>query len=162
MGMRSGAFQAGALLAALILGTFVALEGENVAREMGFVEGATVLVFVVPAEENVHRIRSAVRNDRLVWEGEAGFALVGERVVTSSLDRAGDVIEEAGWIDRPIQVVTLEADMSERDESEPQDRNSPRSREERLARLRDLVHKPTLTRGEQLFVLQAMNDGIEL
>lgn len=160
--MRSGAFQAGALLAALILGTFVALEGENVAREMGLAEGEAVLVFVVPAEESANRIRSAVARDRVVWEGEAGFALVGERVVTTSLDRAGDVIEEAGWVDRPIRVVTLEADMSDDADADEPDRNSPRSREERLARLRELVHKPTLTRGEQYFVLQAMNDGIEL
>ena len=31
---------------------------------------------------------------------------------------------------------------------------------ERLEKLRQLVHKPPLTAGEQLFVLKALNDGI--
>lgn len=142
------------------MGTFVALEGENIAKDMGIVEGDSVLVFVIPLPDNASQIRSAVSSDRVVWEGEAGFALVGERVVTPSLDQAGDVIKAAGWIDRPIQVVTLEADMDE-DQSEP-DPSDPASREARLERLRELVHKPMLTRVEQIFVLKAMNDGIEI
>ena len=32
----------------------------------------------------------------------------------------------------------------------------------RHARLMSLVDKPTLTRSEQIFVLKAMNDGIEI
>jgi hypothetical protein len=159
--MRSGAFQMGALLAALIMGTFVTLEGGHIAEEMGLVEGDVVLVFVVPLPENEQRIRSAVAPDRVVWQGEQGLALVGGRVVTPSLDQAGDVIERAGWVDRPVQVVTLEADMGEASADEG-DRGSPASREERLARLRELVHKPMLSRGEQMFVLQAMNDGLQI
>ncbi len=158
--MRTGAFQAGALFAALIMGTFVALEGETFVREMGLVEGEPVLVFVIPLAENAERVRAAVSPDRVLWEGEAGFALVGERVVTPSLDRAGEVIKAAGWVDRPIRIVTLEADPDEPGENPEVGR--PASREARLARLRELVRKPTLSRGEQMFVLAAMNDGIEL
>ena len=157
--MRSGAFQAGLLFAALIMGTFVALEGENVAKEMGFIEGDPVLVFVVPLPKSASQIRAAVSKDRVVWEGEAGFAMVGERVVTPSLDQAGEVIKGAGWIDRPIHIVTLEADPGDDAESDPSD---PASREARLKRLRELVHRPMLTRVEQMFILKAMNDGIEL
>ena len=159
--MRSGPFQVGALLAALIMGTYVTLEGENVARDLGIVEGDPVLVFVVPLPESERRIRSAVTRERIVWQGDEGMALVGGRVVTPSLDQAGDVIERAGWVDRPIQVVTHSADMDDEAEG-AEDRNSPASREERLARLRSLVNKPTLTRGEQMFVLQAMNDGLQI
>ena len=36
------------------------------------------------------------------------------------------------------------------------------SSEETRVRLDDLVKKPWLTRGEQLFVLKAMNDGVEI
>ena len=158
--MRSGAFQAGLLLSILVMGTFLTLEGENMAKEMGFVEGDAVLVFVVPLPESAAAIRKAVSKDRIVWEGDAGFALVSERVVTPSLDRAGEVIKHAGWIDRPIQVVTLEAEPD--DEDEALDPSDPASRAARLKRLQELVQKPTLSRGEQMFVLKAMNDGIEI
>jgi len=158
--MRSTSFQAGLLLAALIMGTFLVLEGENVAKDMGFIEGDNVLVFVVPLPENANRIRSAVSPERVLWEGDAGFALVGERVVTPSLAEAGEVIKQAGWIDRPIRVVTLDADPEE--DGDDLDPSDPASREARLERLRGLVNKPTLTRGEQMFVLKAMNDGIEI
>jgi hypothetical protein len=157
--MRSGAFQAGLLFAALIMGTFVALEGENLGKQMGLIEGDPVLVFVVPKPENTRRIRSAVSNERVLWEGDAGFALVGERVITSSFEAAGEVIKGAGWIDRPIQIVTLDADPEEDPVS---DAASPASREDRRKRLLELVHQPTLSRGEQMFILQAMNDGIEI
>jgi hypothetical protein len=158
--MRSGAFQAGLLFAALIMGTFVALEGERIGKEMGLIEGDPVLVFVVPQPENKQRIRTAVSKERVVWEGEAGFALVGERVVTSSFEQAGEVIKGAGWLDRPIRIVTLQADPEE--EGAESDAGSPASREARRKRLLELVNQPTLSRGEQMFVLQAMNDGIEI
>ena len=157
--MRSGAFQAGLLFSALIMGTFVALEGENIGKEMGLIEGDPVLVFVVPLPENTQRIRAAVSQERVVWEGDAGFALVGERVVTESFEQAGEVIKGAGWLDRPIRIVTLQADPGE--ESEPE-AGSPASREARRKRLLELVNQPTLSRAEQMFVLQAMNDGIEI
>ncbi len=35
-------------------------------------------------------------------------------------------------------------------------------REPLTTRLRGLVSKPTLSRGEQMFVLAAMNDGLEI
>ena len=46
------------------MGTFVALEGENIGKEMGLIEGDAVLVFVVPLPENAQRIRAAVSPDR--------------------------------------------------------------------------------------------------
>ena len=141
------------------MGTFLALEGERLGEELGFIEGDPVLVFVVPLPENARRIRSMVPKERVVWESEAGFALVGERVITSSYEAAGEVIKGAGWLDRPIQIVTLEADPAEDAGS---DSMSPASREERRERLLELVHQPMLSRGEQMFILQAMNDGIEI
>jgi len=137
----------------------MALEGENLGKEMGLIEGDPVLVFVVPQPESARRIRAAVSKDRVVWEGEDGFALVGERVVTSSFEAAGEVIKGAGWLDRPIRIVTLEADPAEDSEA---DAGSPASTEARRKRLLELVNQPTLSRGEQMFVLQAMNDGIEI
>lgn len=158
--MRSGAFKAGILIAALVLGTYVIFEGDRVGKELGLVEEEPVLVFVVPLPENARRIRAAVSQQRVVWEGDAGFALVGERVVTSSFETVGEVIKGAGWIDRPIRIVSLEADPAE--EASESEAGHPASREERLARLRQLVHQSTLSAGEQRFILQAMSDGIEI
>ncbi len=160
-GMRTGAFQAGMILAALIMGTFVALEGENIGKRMGLVEEDPVLVFVIPHPENAARIRSVVPKERVLWEGDAGFALVGDRVITTSFEAAGKVIQGAGWIDRPIQIVTLTVDPDEKSDVEA-GAGDPASREAHRKRLRELVHKPTLSRGEQMFVLSAMNDGIEI
>ena len=144
----------------LIMGTFVALEGENIGKQMGLVEEDTVLVFVIPQPQNAARIRSVVSAERVLWESDAGFALVGDRVITTSYEQAGEVIMGAGWIDRPIQIVTLDADLD--DEDGAGDSADPISRESRRQQLLDLVYKPTLSRGEQMFVLSAMNDGIEI
>jgi hypothetical protein len=160
--MRTGAFQAGLLFAALIMGTFVALEGEEIGMKMGLVEADPILVFVIPQPENAARVRSAVSADRILWEGDSGFALVGDRVITTSYEQAGAVIKGAGWIDRPIQIVTLEADPDEEANAEDGGDSGQASPEERRERLLELVNKPTLSRGEQMFVLSAMNDGIEL
>ena len=80
-------------------------------------------------------------------------------MITSSFEAAGEVIKGAGWLDRSIQIVTLDADPEEDPVS---DAASPASREDRRKRLLELVHQPTLSRGEQMFILQAMNDGIEI
>ena len=159
--MRTGAFQAGLLFAALIMGTFLALEGEQLGKKMGLVEEDPILVFVIPQPGNAARIRSVVSADRVLWEGDAGFALVGDRVITTSYEEAGEVIKGAGWIDRPIQIVTLDADPDEEANAEDggPGQASPEARRKRLL---ELVNKPTLSRGDQMFVLSAMNDGIEI
>lgn len=157
--MRSAGFQAGLLLAVLVMGTFVVLEGKTRGKQMGWVDGDPILVFVVPRAESAHRIRAAVPAESVVWEGEAGFALASERVVASSLERAGEIIKGAGWVDREIRIVTLEADPSEKAAPDPSD---PATHEARHNHLLALVSKPTLSRGEQMFVLQAMIDGSEL
>ncbi|MAG34394.1 MAG: hypothetical protein CL908_26255 [Deltaproteobacteria bacterium] len=158
--MRSGAFQAGALLAGLTVMLFAALEGANLGKRVGLLEQDPVLVFVIPQPDRQARVRRAVSEKRIVWQGEAGLALVGERVIAASLDDAGDVIEEAGWIEWPIQIVRLDA-MEDPTSDDPAARD-PASDPARLARLRSLVHKPSLNRAEQMFVLQAMNDGLEI
>jgi hypothetical protein len=157
--MRNGALQLSIVFAALVGLTVVVFEGTRLGQAVGLREADPVLVFVVASPESTRRIRKAVSPERVFWEGQAGLALVGARVIASNLDDAADVIEGAGWVDRPIQIVTLDVTSSRAGE-EPQ--ADPRSTEARLARLRELVHKPTLTRGEQVFVLQAMNDGLEI
>jgi hypothetical protein len=155
--MKSSAFKIAFLFAILVVMTVAAFEGKNFAKKLGVAEKDPVLVFVIPSVENARKVRAAVAPERIALQSQKGLALMGGRVVALNLDDAGDVIEEAGWVDHPIQIVRLED--PEPAEGEQFESGSD---EARLARLRSLVDKPTLTRGEQMFVLMAMNDGIEL
>jgi len=155
--MKSSAFKIGLAFAILVVLTIAVFEGENVTKKLGITEKDPVLVFVIPSLENARKVRAAIAPERIALQSQKGLALTGGRVVALSLDDAGDVIEEAGWVDHPIQIVRLEDPEPEEGEE-----FKPGSDEARLARLQSLVNKPTLTRGEQMFVLMAMNDGIEL
>ncbi len=157
--MRSGGFQAGVLLAVLVSGSFALLEGKSFAKQLGWFEEEPILVFVVPMAESARRVRAAVAPEAVVWEGEAGFALASGRVVASSFERAGEIIKGAGWVDREIEIVRLEADRAEQATAESGD---PGAREATRERLVELMDKPTLSRVEQTIVLQAMMDGVEL
>jgi hypothetical protein len=158
MSMRSNAYRIGMVFSLLVLSTVLAFEGAGLAKRFGLApEQEPVLVFVIEDLESARRVRAAIRQDRILWQGELGLALVGGRVIASSLDDAADVIEEAGWVESPVQIVKL-AERSRSEES-PGDVSSSG---ERLARLRQLVNKPSLSRVEQVFVLQAMNDGLEI
>ena len=155
--MRSAAFKFGLTFSILVVLMIAAFEGGRLRQEFGLSEKDPVLVFVIPNLDNARRVRAAIVPERIAWKGEEGLALVGGQVVALSLEDAGEVIEGAGWVDRPIQIVRLENPGPEAaDEAEAG------SHEARLARLQALVHKPTLTRGEQMFVLSAMNDGLEI
>lgn len=162
-GMKSMAFKLGFGLAALVMLTAVAFEGKNLGKQFGVVEEEPVLVFVIPDVQNARTVRAAIAPDRIALQTEQGLALIGGRIVALNLDDAGDVIEAAGWVERPIQIVRLE-DPSTDDAvgEEGGDGLAPADRAARQARLRSLVSKKTLTRGEQMFVLSAMNDGIEI
>jgi len=160
--MKSMAFKIGFGLAALVMITAVTFEGENLAKQFGVVEEDPVMVFVIPDLNNARTVRAAIQPERIALQSKQGLALIGGRVIALNLDDAGDVIEQAGWVERPIQIVRLEdpnTDEATGEDGEPVD---PADRAARQERLRSLVSKPTLTRGEQMFVLSAMNDGIEI
>lgn len=153
-------FQLGAAFAGLVLFAVVSLEGKDLAQEIGLIEeDEPVLVFTIPHPERFAGIKRAVVPDRIVRESDLGFALEGGRVYVQDFAAAGPLIKDSGWLDQPIQIVSLGVDEEEgAEEGGPH----PLSDDERLARLRSLVKKKTLTRGEQMFVLAAMNDGIML
>ena len=154
--------QLGAGLAALVFLALVTFEGRGVGQQMGWIaEEEPVFVFTSPHEGSFELVKAAIDPGRVVVGASDGIALEGGRLYVRDVAVAGDLIETAGWVSRPIQIVTL--GMLDEAGAEAAGRaTSGMSREERLARLRQLVHKPTLTRGEQIFVLQAMNDGIEI
>ncbi|GEM_PF-3293388 len=159
--MTNPFFQLGAAFAGLVVFAIAALEGEDIAQSVGLIEeDEPVLVFEIPHPQHLASVRHAIADDRVVEDREIGFSTQGGRVYVQDVAQAGDFIETAGWVDQPVQIVGLGMDTKEEDESSGE--ASPMTREERLAKLQSLVHKPTLSRGEQLFVLRAMNDGIEI
>ena len=154
--------QLGAAFAVLVLLVLVTLEGRQVGERMGWVEEEEpVFVFAIPHEGAFEGVKAAIDPARVVVGESDGIALQGGRLYVRDVAVAGDLITNAGWVSRPVQIVSL--GMLDGADAEAARRvASGLNREERLARLRLLVHKPTLTRGEQLFVLPAMNDGIEI
>ena len=158
--MKTASFQAGMMLAALMLVMILALEGPGLGKKAGLIEDSdadAVLVFVIPNASAARKVRAAFKPDRILWQGPTGLALVGERVVASSLDGASDVIMKAGWIERPIRIVQLDGGFDGSGGSA-----SGAASGDRTKRLRELTRKPKLTRGEQMFILSAMSDGVAI
>ncbi len=150
------------MLAGLMLLTILALEGPGLGKKVGLTaepESKAVLVFVIPDASAARQVRAAFTPDRIVWQGPTGLALVGERVVASSLDGASDVIMKAGWVEHPIRIVRLEGRF---DELNSGGGALGLDAGDRMSRLRELTQKPTLTRSEQMFILSAMNEGVAI
>jgi hypothetical protein len=118
-----------------------------------------VLVFLVGDSAGVDRVRSAVDPSRIVWSSPDAVALKEGRVVAAGQEAVGDLLKGVGWIDREIEIFTV----AQRDLLPPRRGSGEANQDvdpERLARLGEIMKKPTLSYGEQLFVLKAMNDGV--
>ena len=150
-------------------GLLLTLEGPKYIPAMaelipgGASDADKVLVFLVGDRHGVDSVRDSVDPNRIVWSTPDAVALKEGRIVAAGQHAVGEPIKEAGWMDREIEIFTV----AKRDILPPKgggamkDGNGQDVDPERLARLNELVKKPTLTYGEQLFVLQAMNDGIQ-
>ncbi len=148
-------------------GLVITLEGPKhipaIAEIMPGVEAASehkVLVFLVGDSQGVDTVRHSVDPRRIVWSSPEAVALKEGRIVAAGQHAVGEPIKQAGWMDREIEIFTV----AKRDllpaKGGASDGEGVEVDPERMARLQELVNKPTLTYGEQLFVLQAMNDGI--
>jgi len=119
-----------------------------------------VLVFLVGDAQGVDRVRRVVDPARIVWSSPEAVALKEGRIVAAGQDAVGEPIKQVGWMDREIEIFTV----ARRDvlPAKGGDRavTGVEADPERLARLNELMNKPTLSYGEQVFVLQAMNDGL--
>jgi hypothetical protein len=118
-----------------------------------------VLVFLVGGPEGVEGVRRSVDPSRIVFSSPNAVALKEGRIVAAGQEAVGEPLMAAGWIDREIEIFTV----ARRDILPAKHGGEGANKDvdpERLARLNELVKKPTLSYGEQLFVLQAMNDGI--
>jgi hypothetical protein len=149
-------------------GLLLTLEGPKFIPAMGELlpglqdDTDKVLVFLVGGVEGVDQVREAVDPGRIVWSTPEAVALKEGRIVAAGQHAVGEPIKQAGWMDRDIEIFTVSKRdiLPTRGDGGLQDGNGEEVDPERLARLRELVNKPTLTYGEQLFVLQAMNDGV--
>ena len=157
--MRSAVLSLSVAVLILTGGLYLGLERPAWLPILG-AEKQRVLVFLVGDPKGVERVRAAVHRDRIVAATPYAIALAEGRIVAVDADSASAPIMQAGWLDREIELFHVEkADPLARgrratsagEEVDP----------ERMAKLRSLIHKPTLTAGEQLFVLQAMSDGLE-
>jgi hypothetical protein len=122
-----------------------------------------VLVFLVGHRDRVAHVRASVDPDRIVVATPDAIALREGRIVAVDADSVPAPYTEAGWMDREIEIMHLQRVEWWRGERTA--RAVVRSGEgeadaARVARLQELLQKGTLTAGEQIFLLQAMNDGI--
>lgn len=119
-----------------------------------------ILVFLVGSSSGVDQVRKAVDPGRIAYSTPHAVALVEGRIIAANQDAVGEPLMEAGWIDREIEIFTVaKRDILPKRNPEGGAANKDVD-PERLERLNALVRKDTLSYGEQMFVLQAMNDGV--
>jgi len=118
-----------------------------------------VLVFLVGGTDGVERVRRSVHPSRITFSSPTALALKEGRIVAVGQEAVGEPLMASGWIDRKIEIFTVDRRDILFIEGHAGGANKDVD-PERLARLNELVKKPTLSYGEQLFVMQAMNDGV--
>lgn len=112
-----------------------------------------VLVLLVGGESSVAALRAAVDPGRIVARGEGGFALREGRIVAADHRAAERVLTTAGWLDRPLEIVTTASSPSRRSEaSGPEGKEGPAGRPD----LPELSQKPTLTIPEAIAALRTL------
>lgn len=122
-----------------------------------------VLVFLVGSRERVADVRASVDPDRIVVETPDAIALREGRIVATDVDAVPGPYTQAGWMEREIEIMNLQR-VEWWKGSSARRRRAPHAAAAdpaRMARIQELLQKGTLSAGEQLFLLQAMNDGIE-
>ncbi len=144
--------------AALLLaaGLFLALERPTWLAAVADAE--PVLVIVVGDRSRVALMREAVDPARIVADSPDAIALAEGRLFAADAVAVSDSLERAGWTDRKIEIFTVsKSGDSQRRGGSGAERGE---RDPRMERLMELMNKPRLSRGEALFVLSAMNDGL--
>jgi len=157
--MSNGLLATVSCLAVLCIGTVVATQRPEWLPEVIQPGDPPILVFLVGDARAVAHLREVVADERVVVESPRAVAMVEERIVAADADAASDLLNRADWVERDVELFTVA----------PKDwlgtrRRGPAAGDvdpERLARLREIARKPTLSAGEQMLVLQAMNEGIQ-
>jgi hypothetical protein len=116
-----------------------------------------ILVFLVGSREGVEIVKRAVDPERIVVETPDAIALVEGRMVATDAHAVSQPLMDAGWSDRSLELLSVPRDDGRRRRGGEQPSEADAAR---MARLTELMNKPTLTSGEAMVVLQAMNDGL--
>jgi hypothetical protein len=141
----------------LALGLFVALERPGWLPLVGG-EQKPVLIFLVGNRSGVELVKKAVDPARVVAQTPDAFALAEGRMVATNPSAISEPLMAAGWSDRQLEIFSLpKNDGLNRGRK---GKGSAGSDDPRMGRLMELMNKPTLSQGEALFVMQAMNDGL--
>ncbi len=120
-----------------------------------------VLVVVVGSEELVGTVRSAISSERVLAETSDAFALDSLRVIAASADAAGGPINELGWIDREIEIVSVPTGAGRRWENNrhqnSNDKNMSAEEQAKADKIASIMKKPKLNAGEAMMLLQHMD-----
>ena len=149
-------------LAVLLLGFYGTLENPLDDLSLGSVqsllpEEEPIEVFLVGSPAGVERMRRVVDPDQIVARTPGAIALKGGRLFAARQGAVGASLSAAGWSDRTLEILVVTA----RDNPGPMPQGpTADGSSERMARLSKLMKQKSLSAGEQLFVLQAMNDGV--
>ncbi|MFT5441873.1 MAG: hypothetical protein ACI8W3_000915 [Myxococcota bacterium] len=120
-----------------------------------------VLVVVVGNRVLVQSVRRAISPDRIAADGVDAFALVDRRVIAANAEAASDPINQLGWIDDPIEMVSVVTDGGRRwEENRRQnagDRGMSEEQRQQAAQIANLMNKPSLNAAQANMVLQHMD-----
>jgi hypothetical protein len=128
-------------------------------------EPEPILVILVGGTRGVERVRSVISDERVIAESPGAFAIVEERIIAADADAASGPINQAGWVDREIELVAIRMDG---DRQWEQNRNAHRrgpgqaqspEDEMKAAKIAELVQKPTLNAAEAMVLLQHMDQS---
>lgn len=120
-----------------------------------------VLVVVVGNRALVQSVRQAISPDRIVADGVDVFALVDRRIIAANAEAASDPINQLGWIDEPIETVSVVTDGGRRWEKNRGQRAGERGmseeQQQQAVQIANLMNKPTLNAAQANMVLQHMD-----
>ncbi len=150
-----------ATMAMLSGGTYLAMERPEWLPVYG--EQERVMVFLVGSQAGVEHVKRAVNPDRIVASTPEALALIEGRIIATNAEAVSEPLTMAGWIDHEIEIFTVAKEDHLKDARAKSGCASGSCNDadpERMEKLQALMQKETLTYGEQMFVLQAMNDGV--
>jgi len=154
--MRRTLFFSLGAAAALAAGLFVALERPALTSLLVASGEPPVLVVLVDDSAAVARIRASLDPRRVLVDTGSAIALAGGRIVTAGAEAASEPIARAGWRDRPIEL--LRVGRADRREGAPGATALPRGAPG-ADRIAGLMNEATLSAGEAMAVLRAMEGG---
>ena len=122
-----------------------------------------ILVVLVGGAGGVERVRSVIPDERVIAESPGAFALVEERIIAANAEAASGPINQAGWIDREIELVAIPMGADRRWEQSRSARRRGQAQgqspedEAKAAKIAELLQKPTLNAVEAMVLLQHMD-----